>query len=245
MTNRSNSIQIGLLGIFLLGLNLSWAAKPEKLPDSAKVAQMESWKRSPHNFLVGCGTLLAPEAHKIYTWMALSTSLTYQYDIPWQHKRTNFFVMTGIGYEGCYRNDKPYRAKSNIVYENYVYDNVHLYVGAGIKVRMASFLDLSFSASIDGSFSSDFGRYPSTYESENPGVPPYDRWVGRVPTERAGIRGLFSIALTYEIKNFRLFAGCQAYVSYLNDLDELYFGPKKPKAMPFNSWATFGVGYRF
>lgn len=248
MKNKINIIKTScLLGLLLLGVNPFLTAKTEKMSDSAKVAQMENWKRSPHSLLVGCGTLLAPEAHKIYTKMALGVSLTYQYDIPWQHKRTNFFVTAGAGYEGCYRDGKPYRAKNDIIYENYIYDNFHVYAGAGLKVRLAYFLDFSFSAAIDGSISREFGRYPSFYgTSIAPSI--YDEEDGsyrvrRNPTMPSGIRGLFSIALAYEIKNFRISAGCQAYVGYLNDL--LVFGPSEPKAMPFNSWAIFGLGYRF
>ncbi len=248
MKNKSNILSIGLVGFILSGVNPSLAAKNEGDFDSVKIARMEHWKQSPHTFWIGCGTLLSPESHNIYTQMALNTSMAYQYDIPWQHQRTNFFVTAGVGYEGCRRNDKPYRAKNDIVYENYIYDNFHIFLGTGLKVRLTYFLDLSFSAAIDGSFSYEIGRYPSFYGT---GIQPplYDVQaksfrVSRNPTFRNGIQGLFSIALTYEIKNFRIFAGCQAYMGYLNDLEKMRSGFDEPHAMPFRSWAVFGIGYR-
>lgn len=245
MANKSSILRtIGLSGILLLGLNSFLPAESGKVPDSTKMARMEHWKQSPHSFLMGCGTLMAPEAHKVYTKMALSASLLYHYDIPWKHRRTNFFIMTGAGYKGCRRDGRPYRAKNDIVYENYIYDNLHIYFGAGLKVRLAYFLELSFAAAIDGAVSYEFGRYPSFYGT-GISYPLYDDKDGsyrinRKPAIGGGFQGLFSIFLTYEIKNFQIFAGCQAYVGYLDDLD-----PIDPKAMPYNSWAIFGLGYRF
>ena len=244
---KSNILRtICLLHLLLLGLNPFVMAKTEKVLDSTKVAQMERWKESPHSLFASCGTLLAAEAHKIYTKMALNASFIYQYDIPWQHKRTNFFVTSGIGYNGCRRDDKSYRAKNDMVYEEYIYDNLHFYVGAGLKVRLAYFLDLSFSAAIDGALSYELGRYPSFYWNKR--YPLYDETDGsyrldRNPNIGYGVRGLFSIALTYEIKNFRILAGYQAYVGYL-EREYNWYDPV-PKAMPFNSWVIFGFGYRF
>ncbi len=244
MKNKSNTIKTTcLLGLLLLGVNPFLAAETEKEFDSTQeVAQMEYWKQSPHSMLLSCGTLMYhKEAYKIFKQMpALNFSLAYNYDIPWRYKRSNFFILAGFAYEGCRRNDKPYQAKNKMVYENYIFDDFHIFMGVGLKVRLTYFLDLSFSVALDEACSYEFGRYPSLY-----GKPfPADRYnyFRRNPDIRFEFQNSFSLGLAYEIKNIRIFAGCQFNVGYeYGYRDRLNWRT----GTPLTSWVVFGIGYRF
>ncbi len=245
MKNQIDSLKkLGLSSILLLSFFPLLAAKTEKVPDSAKTMLMERWKQSPHNMLLSCCTLMYhKEAYRIFKQMpALTFSLAYIYDIPWHHNRTNFFVQTGLSYEGCRRNDRPYRAKNGMVYENYHYDNFHIYLGMGLKIRLAYFLELALSAVLDGSISSEFGRYPSLYGQSFPSdVTHYFR---HNPTAGGDFRGLLAFRLTYEIKKILISVGCQVYVGdeSTKSLDRLNW---RTGGQPKDAWAIFGIGYRF
>ncbi|MBD5397118.1 hypothetical protein HDR62_03120 [bacterium] len=235
-----------LLGLLLFGLNPFLVAATEKGFDSVEVVRMEQWKQSPHSMLLSFGTLMYhKEAYRIFKQMpVLNFSLTYNYDIPWRHKRSNFFVLAGFAYEGCRRNDKPYQAKNKMVYENYIFDNFHISTGAGLKVRLTYFLDLSFSVALDGAYSYEFGRYPSLYGSPFPTDRDRCNYFRRDPHVEFELQNSFSLSLAYEIKYIRIFVGCQFYVRY----DVGYYRDRlnwRTDTAPIDSWVIFGVGYRF
>lgn len=239
-----------MIGSLLLGLNVMAIAGTDNERNTYEKAGMERWKQSPHSMSLSCGTLLAPESYKLFTKMpALNFSLAYNYDIPWLHKRTNFFVTAGIAYEGCRRDDKPWQDKNGLMYEKFRHDSYHINFGAGLNIRLAYFLELSFTAAIDVSLSFERWRYPSFY---GVGYPPADDFYNDTyyadigPKMGGGMRGLFSLFLTYEVKRIRIFAGFKAYAGYSNNLSYAFdYDADSPKGQPYNSWAVLGVGYRF
>lgn len=246
-----------LLLLLLVGMAARVSAGEPRGLDTIRFAKMEQWRQSPHALQLRCGTLMYhKEAYKIFTKMpALNFSLTYTYDISWQHRRTNFFVLGGLAYEGCRRDDEPYRAKNRVVYEDYVYNQYHLDFGAGLRVRLAPCLDLDFSVAFDGSMSFEYVRYPSFYGKE---VLPEGRdgsiYMGRQDFGLY-VRGLFAMNLTYEIKRIRISIGCQVYVGDLMSMDNLALYDEDlalewgklnwRNGQPKNSWVTLGIGYRF
>ena len=247
MKNQIDNLKkLGLLGILLLGLYPIVEAKTERVSVSEKTMLMERWKESPHSMLLSCGTLMYhKEAYKIFKQMpALNFSLSYNYDIPWHHKRTNFFVKAGLSYEGCRRNDNPYQAKNGMIYENYVYNNFHVYCGMGMKIRLTYFLDLSFSAVLDGSISSEYGRYPSLYGQSFPSGEDALHYFRLKSTAGGDLRGLLAFRLTYEIKKVLIFIGCQVYVGDESEKDRDRLNWRTGEQHK-DSWAIFGLGYRF
>lgn len=239
-----------LIGYFALGMNVLLMAGTENEHGVYEKSGMERWKQSPHSMSLSGGALLAPESYKLFTKMpALNFSLAYNYDIPWHHKRTNFFVTAGMAYEGCRRDDKPYQAKNGLMYERFRHDSYHIDFGAGLNIRLAYFLELSFTAAIDVSLSFERWRYPSFYGVSAPPADDFftDTYYAEMgPKFGGGMRGLFSVYLTYEVKRIRIFAGCRVYVGHSNNLSSAFdYNADNPKGQPYNSWAVLGVGYRF
>lgn len=238
-----------VLGLVLLSLNVAVAARPKQNFDSTEYAWREHLKHSPHSVQVSFATLMYnKETYKIFTKMPLlNFSATYMFDIPWWHKRTNFFVLAGLGYEGCRRDDVLYKASNNVYYETYSYNQFHTYFGVGLRIHLLKSLDLSLSSAVDASVGYERGRYESFFGKERPNTST-DYFISRLRDYHSDAHGLLSLSLTYEIKRIRISAGCQMYIG-ANEFGgyNAYNNTAhwKDADQPSRSWATLGVGYRF
>ena len=236
-----NRVIIVVLGFVVLSLSTVFAARPKQNLDSTEYAWRGHLKSSPHSVQINCATLMYhKEAYKIFNKMpALNFSATYMFDIPWWHKRTNFFVLAGLGYQGCRRDGEPYEtADETAVYWKYVYDQYQIYLGMGLRIHLVESLDLSLSAAIDGSYNTERGRMMKGYTLDG-----YYFYIPRIKNSRWGLgtQAVFNMNLTYEIKNILISAGCQLYLGSDRKNGRYW----KSSDYPHRSWATLGVGYRF
>ena len=229
-----------VFGLVLPSMNIAMAARPKRNLDSTEYVWREHIKLSPHSVQISCATLMYhTEAYQIFTKMpALNFSASYIFDIPWWHKRTNFFIQTGLGYEGCRRDDVLYKAVNDVYYEFYVYNQYHVYFGVGLRIHLIQALDLSLSSVFDVSLGNERGRYESFFGKERP----EGYFYSRLREHYSGAQGLLALNLNYEIKRIRISVGCQVYLGS-DGFDRTTHW--KNAAQPYRSWATLGVGYRF
>ena len=223
--------------LVLSSLNVAVEAREKQNFDSTEYVWREHLKSSPHSVQISCATLMYyKEAYKMFNKMPpLNFSATYMFDIPWWHKRTNFFILSGIGYEGCRRKGSPYQAEKGVFYGKYRYNQYHIFFGTGLRIHLAESLDLALSAAVNGSFATEIGRFLSMPDNNAGFYVPHDRY-------GLGMQGLFKMNLTYEIKRICISAGCQVYLGSNRHAETEYW---KTIYHPYRSWATLGVGYRF
>ncbi len=235
-------IIIVLLG-WIFGLSTDLTAQPALSDDANKSAQMESVKQSPHSLQLGYSLLMYQDVYKIFTKMPLThLNLTYKYDIPWHYERTNLFVLAGSGYSTGRREKGLYKSSNGVVFERYFYDQVHIYSGVGVDVKLPYSLNLSFSAALDASAYIEVGSYPSYYNSDSKEID--GDYVSRAPWADLGIQCRTALFLSYEIKHILISVGCQAYLgpsALFDDFKASWRDANQPDFL----WGTLGVGYRF
>ena len=235
-------IIIVLLG-WIFGLNTDSTAQPALSDNAPQNVQTESVKLPPHRLQMGYGLLMYKEAYKIFTKAPImNLTLTYAYDIPWRYERTNIFVLAGSGYSTGRREKGLYKSSNGVVFERYFYDQVHIYSGLGVDVKLPYSLSLSFSAALDASAYIEVGSYPSYYNSDATAVD--GDHVSRSPWADMGIQCRTALFLSYKIKRISVSVGCQAYLGPSALFDDFKAGWRDANQPDF-LWATLGVGYRF
>lgn len=187
-----------VMGMVQFGL----CAQDRYIADSVKKEALPDSKKSSHRLFLGYGINCSSETYKVFNRIPpLDFSLDYTYDIPWKHKRVNFFAVGGVGFSTCRRNGKLYLSGSyrNTAYEKYDAYSCRIYLGLGIKVKLAYFLNVSVF------YAGGYG-YRKVETEYSDGM--YTTNIMFIPShERHQYRGVLSARLTGEVKKVQIFAG--------------------------------------
>ncbi len=156
--------------------------------------------------------------------------LTYQYDIPWQAKRVNLFVESGIGYERF-----AYHFNDDIAYKFQRIQQRALWrLGGGFKIHCTNWLYLSFA-----------GGFQVGYDNEQ--IEEIDQSNGTVVyrsiSELTLLGGQSAIQIVGQIKRVSIHLGYRAnHWTHVrrNEIDKMMV------PLNFTEWfLTAGVGYHF
>lgn len=198
-----NRWSIRLLGflccVILVGKADLWAAKPHRQVDTTKLFRMAAWKERPHSIQLNLGTgysIFYSYNHKPWARFALD----YNFDLPWKHIRTNFFVVGNIAYEGNLYNNRQHRSV----------DRFHISAGVGYNIHLTHYLNLSFL------YAPGF-LYENRVQCSDETVSTGNHWYKHWEITYAYC-ALFAIRLTGEVKNVRIGIGLENphYLFFLN-----------------------------
>ncbi len=151
--------------------------------------------------------------------------LEYQYDIPWNPKRINFYAYVGIFYK---RLKIDYEGYSHIPDRNTrlnLENSLGGYCGIGLKIHCTDFLYFSFSQALNLTEKMMNESYPKGYNDFNGHV-----YFGSQT----------AIRIVGQIKQFSIHLGYRMEHWQNNSMDHVF-----PINKSYENYLTFGIGYDF
>lgn len=217
--------------------------------DSAKVKYIHGFQgrwqqRKGHSLYFDYGYQTGALAYRSYrdymTYKPIRFDLSYQYDIPWNPKRINFYAHAGLGYRQLKTDYKPlyvyYQGPLVILPE--FEKGVVAYAGIGMKIHCTDWLHLAFSEALNVMHEVGHGDYAG--EGIHATIPP--GWKHTL----VGLQSSFR--LVGQVKGFSIYVGYRLD-HWLKTFPGLWEWPLSltttDKNGKYEGYLTVGVGYAF
>ncbi len=177
----------------------------------------------------------------ILTYKPIRFDLTYQYDIPWNPKRINFYAHAGFGYRQLktdYKSYYMYWYQGSLFLLPEFEEGVVAYAGIGMKIHCTDWLHLSFSEAFNVMHEVGHGDFIG--EGTYPGIQP--GWKHTL----VGLQSTFRIV--GQIKGFSIYAGYRLdhwLKTFPNTLKWPFSLTQTDKNGKYEGYLTFGIGYTF
>lgn len=238
-----------LLWLLAIGWLLPHMGTAQETAQSVKDFQ-GLWKaRTGHSLHVDYGFFVNQSYVKhSNVYQTVRFDVAYQYDIPWRHKRSNFFVETGLTYRWYHCDIEEYEGDVRLARKKRK-ETEHRaiwHTDLGIKVYCTDWLYLSFSGGLNIGYA-DSDYFFEAYQRF--ASPAWELTTNSHSVSKALVfAGHSAVRLVGQIKQFSISLGYQAdhWFAKITENGRFYTGDYMSLFDESTDWfVTLGVGYHF